>query len=264
MKKILMLMCAVSLLGLNACLVAKKVVYVKDMSLDTAYRTLAIPPLKIQKSDRLSILVSSKNQELAAPFNAESGLYSVSERGAINTLENNLVGKGYLVDQSGNIEFPILGTINVMGKTLDEVKEQIKGTLINNKLINAPIVKVELLNLKVMMMGEVSSVGVVDVPDGRITLLEAITRSGGLTTNAKEDEIMVIREENNERKMYINNIEDVNIFNSPTYYLQQNDVVYVRPKAAKLSEREQSSWRYIGMFTALISLGVSMVAIFAK
>lgn len=184
----------------------------------------------------------------------------MSEKGVVSTTTpSSFSEKGYLVDQLGNIEFPVLGTLNVEGLTLDGLKDMIRDKLLNQNLIGSPIVKIELLNLKVMMMGEINNVGVLTVPDSRITLLEAINRSGGLTRNATVNEISVIREENGVRKVYQNDIQKSDIFNSPTYYLQQNDIVYIKPKTAVLSTKEESTWRYVGILTGLFTLVTSIL-----
>ena len=252
-----------SLFLLNSCLVSRKVTYFNNMNVDSLYKVSEIPTISIQKYDRLNILITSNPPELAALFNQDNASYSVNEKGQVNasTVQPSTT-KGFLVDKEGNIEFPILGTIHVEGLTLEEVKSVLKGKLINEKYISNPSVKVELVNLKVMMMGEVGSVGILNIPDGNINLLEAIVRSGGLTNNATPNEITVIREENGNRKMYMNNIEDVNIFNSPTFHLKQNDIVYVRPKSATITPREDLSWRYFGMATGIITLGFTILALF--
>ncbi|MBB6500956.1 polysaccharide biosynthesis/export family protein [Pedobacter cryoconitis] len=259
-KKFFLLLCALSTLLLSSCLVSKKVVYLQDMKPDSPYKVISAPPVRIQKNDRLSILISAKKPELAAPFNSEGGVYNVNEKGVVSTTTpSSFSEKGYLVDQLGNIEFPVLGTLNVEGLTLDGLKDMIRDKLLNQNLIGSPIVKIELLNLKVMMMGEINNVGVLTVPDSRITLLEAINRSGGLTRNATVNEISVIREENGVRKVYQNDIQKSDIFNSPTYYLQQNDIVYIKPKTAVLSTKEESTWRYVGILTGLFTLVTSIL-----
>src|SRR5690606_16672026 len=110
--------------------------------------------------------------------------------------------------------------------SLDGVRDFLKDQLEKRNLLSSPVVKIELLNLKVLVMGEAGN-SIINAPDGRLTLLEAITQSGGLTRNAATDRISVIREENGIRKIYYNDIESKSIFDSPTYYLQQNDIVYV-------------------------------------
>lgn len=262
MKKYLFFIGVFSLFFLNSCLVSKKTVYLEDFKVDSAYQIAPMPALRIQKSDRLTIQVSSKSPELAVPFNRENGAYSVTEKGLVD-VQNPVVvrSRGYLVDQDGNIEFPILGSIHLEGKTIVEVQEFIKQSLIEKKLINDPILTVELVNLRIMMMGETNT-GILDVPEGKITLLEAINRSGGMSNNAKLDDVAVIREEHGIRKVYVNDLKSVDVYNSPTYYLQQNDVVLIKQKSAVMTPREQMTWRYIGMGTGLLTLILSMVAIF--
>lgn len=245
----------------SSCITTKKVVYVRDMISDTAYSVLEAPLLRIQKNDRLSIVVSAKTPELAVPFNQGSGEYQVNTQGSVSRGSSSapINGNGYLVDDSGEIEFPILGTFQVDGQTIEQIKTLIKNKLVEERFISDPIIKVELLNLKISMMGEINSVGILDVPDARITLLEAITRSGGLTSNATPNKISVIREENGVRNVYINDIESRDIFNSPTFYLQQNDIVYVEPLGAELSPKAQNNWRLIGIGTGLITTVFSIL-----
>lgn len=257
MRRILLLISVVTILCLNACMVSEKVVYVNDLEPNTAYNVSPIPPLRIQKNDRLSIQVSAKNAELAAPFNNREGVYSISESGSTNA---TLIDRGYLVDQQGNIEFPIIGTINVEGMSLDDLRDYLKDQLTTKNLLNSPVVKIELLNLKVVVMGEAGN-KIISAPDSRLTLLEAITMAGGLSPNAKPDNIAVIREENGVRRVYHNNIESKTIFDSPTYYLQQNDIVYVEPKVAPRGGKQEQNWRIIGMILTLASTITSIWAI---
>jgi polysaccharide export outer membrane protein len=252
MKKCLLTVFVSTMLLMNSCIVGKKVIYVQDMQADTNYKVMKATSLHIQKNDRLSINISSRTPELAAPFN--QGSYNINERGDVTAgAAATAETKGYLVDGDGQIDFPILGSLQVGGKTLEEAKAMIQGRLVNDKLIGDPIVKVELINLKINMLGEVNRVGVLTVPDANITLLQAISQAGGLTVNAAADRITVIREENGQRKMVVNNIQSKEIFNSPTYYLQQNDIVYVEPRGAQLTSKEQNNWRYLSTGIGLLA-----------
>ena len=262
MKNCLLIFFIGYVLLLSSC-ASKKVVYVQDMLVDTAYNAIKAPALRIQKSDRLSIVVSAKIPELAVPFNQGIGTYQVNEQGNVSNNPSTTPDvKGYLVDDNGEIEFPILGTLQVSDLTFEQVQNLVKSRLIDEKLINKPTVKVELLNLKINMMGEVNSVGVLEVPDGRITLLQAITMAGGLTVNAAPDRISVIREENGVRRKVFNNIQSRDIFNSPTYYLQQNDMVYVEPKDAVQTPKEEKNWRYISTGVGLLAVVFTLLNFF--
>jgi polysaccharide export outer membrane protein len=244
------------MLLLNSCVVSKKVVYVHDMAPNTSYNAMVAPAVRFQKNDRLSIVIGAKSPELAVPFNQGVTTYQWDDQGnlpagAASSSSRDI--QGYLVDNNGEIEFPILGSLLIEGRTISDVKNLIRQRLVDEKLIADPMIKIELLNLKINMMGEVNKVGVLNVTDQRISLLEAISLSGGLTVNAAADRITVIREENGVRRMVINDIQSREIFNSPTYYLQQNDIVYIEPKDAALTPKAQNNWRYI-------STGIGLVA----
>ena len=260
MNKFLSFIAVITILCLNSCLVSKKVVYFKDMDVDSVYKVLPVPPLKIQKNDRLSINVSSRNPELSVPFNSTGGVYTMSDNGQPVSA---FTEKGYLVDQFGNIDFPILGTMNVEGMTLDGLRDFLVDRLKTENLINNAVIKVELLNLKVIMVGETRN-QIINAPDGRLTLLEAIAKGQGLGMNGSTDKIKVIREENGLRKVYYNNIESKDIFNSPTFYLQQNDIIYIEPMMSTRRGDEARTWRLWSMATGLLSLGVTTWALIVK
>ena len=162
--------------------------------------------------------------------------------------------KGYMVDLNGYIEFPILGKLKVVDLTRKQVADLIKNRLISENLINDPLIFVDILNIKITVMGEVKSPQVLQVEDSRITLLEAITRTGGVTTNALLDRVAVIREEGNERKMYMHDIRSSDIFYSPCYYLQQNDMVYIHPKFAEANTKERRTLGFYSFGVTLLSL----------
>lgn len=254
MKHYYLIFLASCLMLLSACVTSKKVVMVQDMKVDTTYRILTPPDLSIQARDRIGITVSSRNPELAAPFNQFGGGYQINERGDLSAgAATNADTRGYLVDDQGGIDFPILGRLQLAGKTLEQTRQLVQQRLVSEKLISDPIVRVELLNLKVNMMGEVNRVGVLDVPDARITLLEAISRAGGLTANAASERISIIREEDGKRRMIVLDIKSTAIFDSPAFYLKQNDIVYIEPRGAQLSEKEQNNWRYISTGIGLLA-----------
>lgn len=247
------LLCLMALL--NACSVGQKVVYVKDMGENVSYPIAEVAPLTIQKSDRLSVFISAKNPELAAPFNNEMGSFSVQPTGVVTPGSTPTAMKaGYLVDQSGNIEFPILGTIAVEGKTIEEIKSIIRNKLIDEKYITAPIVRVELMNLKINVLGEVEHSGLIEVSDSKLTLIEAISRAGGLTKNANAQRITIVREEDGQRKKIVTDIESKDMFDSPGFYLKQNDFVFVEPKESENTPKEDRTWRYASFSLGLVTI----------
>lgn len=260
MNKFILGLALFSIILLNSC-VSKKVVYVQDMIPDTEYPVAEAPALRLQKNDRVSIQVSAKSLELAAPFNTVAGTYKVGTDGSISTgVDQSSNAQGYLIDREGNIAFPVLGNLHVEGLTLEEVRDLVRDKLINNKLINEPIVKVEILNFKISIAGAIGN-RVFEVPDGRMTLLEAITKAGGLTLNAAPDKVTVIREEDGVRRKIVTNIESQEVFNSPAYYLKQNDIVYIEPRNAEVTPREDRFWRYFGVGTGLLGTVISVLTL---
>lgn len=265
MKKYVYLLTVASLLFLSSCLTSKKVVYVKDMVPENLYPVTPPHDVKIQAKDRLSISVSAKNPELAAPFNMGLGSYEVNAQGKLSTgpaIGSTVQTTNYQVDNDGNILFPVLGSLHAEGLTEHELGDRIRNELIGRKLIDNPIVTVELTNMTITMMGEVASIGVLHLQDDRLNLLEAIAMSGGLTNNARPDKVAVIREENGTRKMMLTDVQSVALFHSPAYHLQQNDIVYVFPLAARTSNQEDRTWRYYSLGTGLIGAILSLFILF--
>ncbi|AJW64754.1 Polysaccharide biosynthesis/export protein [Elizabethkingia miricola] len=261
MNKFILGLTLFSIILLNSC-ISKKVVYVKDMLPDAEYPVAEAPALRVQKNDRLTIQVSAKSLELAAPFNTVAGSYKVQDDGSVTTGTNQEeTSRGYLIDDEGNIAFPVLGNLHVEGLTLEEIRNMVREKLIDGRYISEPIVKVEILNFKVSVMGA-SGNQVLEVPDGRLTLLEAITKSGGLSAEAAPDKIIVIREENGVRRKIITDIQSQEIFNSPAYYLKQNDIVYIEPNGSKANLKEDRFWKYMGLGTGLIGTITSLLILF--
>jgi polysaccharide export outer membrane protein len=181
----------------------------------------------IQKSDILSITVSSLNPEASAPFNApNSGGTGPAGAGA---------PIGYLVNTEGNIQFPMVGNIKAEGLTKNELKNNIAKTLVDKKLLLDPIVTIRFVNFRVTVLGEVNKPTVVTVPNEKISLLEAIGLAGDMTIYAKRTNVMIIRESNNVKIIKRLNLNSDEIFTSPYYYLQSNDIVYVEPNKAKVA-----------------------------
>jgi len=241
---------------MTSCINTKRIVYLEDVKESLSYPMNAQPEMKIQRDDRLSIVVSSRNPELTVPFNISTGgNFQVTSSGDVATgTDMQKCEKGYMVDLNGYIEFPVLGKLKVVDLSCKQVAELIKKRLIDENLINDPLVFIDILNIKITVMGEVESPQVLKIDDSRITLLEAITRTGGVTSNALLDRVAVIREEGNERRMYMHDIRSSDIFYSPCYYLQQNDMVYVHPKFAEANTKERRTLSFYSFGLTLLSL----------
>ena len=251
---------ALCTLVMTSCIAPQKIVYLKDMRPELQYQISQRPDLKIQPQDRLKIMISSRDPELTAPFNMGVGGFQVGANGEVRAVCTTAMQEsGYLVDRQGNIEFPILGVLRVEGLTKQDVAYQIKSLLKDRNQLNDAVVTVDIMNFKITVIGEVSSPGIQTVIDEKITLFEAITQAGGVTTNAAMDEIQVMREDRGRLRVYNNDLRTVAVLDSPTYYLQQNDVVYVLPKTARVSEQESRSWQWFNTVTGLVGTVVSVL-----
>ena len=233
---------------LVSCGGAKKFVYLNDMQPGEKYEVNLESATIIHPNDRLDIKVSCKNPELAVPFNAQMGSYQISADGSVNSAGVE-VNAGYRVDDEGNIVFPVLGKINVGGKTLKEVSETIETMIEEGSYIKSPEVTIEFLNFKYTVLGAINSKGTYTVDGDKVTILEAIAKAGDLAKNARLDRIAVIRMVDGKQEIYYNDIRTAEIFKSPTYFLQQNDIVYVEPK---YKERNENAWQTA---TFIVSLG---------
>ena len=240
---------------LAACSAPKEVLYLQDISLikeeaiDKSYEVI------IHKDDLLAIIVNSKDPELALPFNMPLVSYQIGQ----NVSQQRLVG--YLVNQDGNIDFPILGEIHVEGLTRMQVTELIKKRLIEEELIKDPIVTVQFLNFKVSVIGEVGRPGTFDISGDRITLLEALSMAGDLTIYGRRDRVAVIREKDGKRSILYHDLRSSDIFQSPCYYLQQNDIVYVEPNNAKTGQSRINSNNSVGVWLSGVSVLASITSL---
>ena len=248
-----------TLLLLNSCASRKKFVYLQDMEMGVKYPMESKYEAIVHRDDRLSITVSCKNPELAIPFNIYGGTFQVGSDGNITTSETSarVNEKGYRVDIDGNIDFPILGKLHVEGLTVSQVTDLIKKKLIAGNYMKDPLVSLEFLNFKYTVLGAVGHTGTFSVDGDRITLLEAVANAGDLTARAKVDRVAVIREIGGERQMFMHDLRSKDIFESPCFYLQQNDIVYVEPKYNK-KDNEERGWQ-IG--TTLLSVVTAVCSI---
>lgn len=227
---------------LSSCVNTRKSTYFVDQN-DAVLETTSISPeTVITPSHLLGITVSSLNPTATVIF---------------NTTPNGITqGNGYLVNKDGNIQFPVLGEIKAEGLTGNQLREQIVKSLVDKKLLVDPIVSVRFLNFKVTVLGEVGRPTVIDVPNEKISLLEALGLAGDITIYGKKDNVMIIREENNKKIIKRVNLNTSSVFNSPYYYLKANDVVYVEANKAKVSTSTRTTQLLPVFFTSLSFLAI--------
>ena len=171
---------------LASCNSSKKVVYFQDVDKEEKQTVEQSYEIVIQKKDILSIMVNSKDPELVVPFNMPLVSYQLGPDGAQNYTQRIL---GYTVDSEGNIDFPVLGKIQVAGKTREEIADYIKNELIVQKQVKDPVVTVEFMNWTVAVLGEVTRPGRFNIDKDQLTILDAISMAGDLTIYGKRDKV---------------------------------------------------------------------------
>ncbi|MFI3277523.1 MAG: polysaccharide biosynthesis/export family protein [Rikenellaceae bacterium] len=257
------------MLAMASCVPAQKLVYFEDMPSDTEHKITQNYEIRIQKDDLLGITISCETPELLIPFMQSSSTMksSASMAGAASATagvsQSGSSQTGYLVNTSGAIKFPILGSVQVEALTHTQLEAKITDLLIDGGYINNPTVSVNLLNFKVYFIGE-AGVGALDVPSDRITIFEAISMSGDLTLYGLRDNISIIREGDGKRMVARVDVSSRDIFDSPYYYLQPNDMIYVEAsdvkKRTSSDARSNFSWVFSAA-TTIISLITMIIAL---
>lgn len=236
----------------TAC-TTSKYIYLEDMPVDTA---LTIPPkyqTRIKPGDRLSIRVSCSKQELAVPFNNVS--YRVTSEGRTSA-SDPYAPDGYLVDEKGYINFPVLGRVYVGDLTMPMANEHIKGLILEGNHMPDAVVETRITNFTIYALGALTPTKLL-VPEGQINILQAVAQLGDLQGRAQYQKVRVIREEDGQRIEYNLDMTNTEVFNSPAFYLHQNDIVYAEPRKKKSDGTNQAAL-WISIMATLASIAYSI------
>lgn len=258
-KYFLFLFCCI---WITSCKTSRNILYLQDVTVNQPEKVNAEnADITIRARDQLSIVISSKNPQLAALFNLPRISYAAGQSTLQGSYNNQI--SGYTVDDEGNIDFPVIGSVHVAGLTRKQIAKEIKQSLIEEDLIKDPVVTVEFMNLYISVLGEVKTPGRFAISRDQITLLEALAMAGDLTIYGKRDGIFVVREEGGERITHWVDLRSAKtLYSSPVYYLKQNDIVYVQPNPVRAGQstinennvKSVSLWLTISSF--LTTLGV--------
>ncbi len=240
-----------------SCRPAQEIAYVKDAPRDSATTLIGEFSKGIQSNDILYIYVESQTPAATVPFNQETNKVAVSN-GAVMNPGTGAVS-GYLVNQDGFITFPVLGKIKVLGMTHAELARYIEQRLVDEGHVLDPVVTVKLMNFRVCVLGDVTRPGQLVVQGERLTIFEAISMVGDLTIYGQRTNVTVIREENGQRIIGTLDLSSKDVFDSPYYYLHQNDVVYVEPNKRRKANAERDP-----VILTYVSSAVSIVSVVAS
>ncbi|MDE6236883.1 MAG: polysaccharide biosynthesis/export family protein [Muribaculaceae bacterium] len=261
--KTILAVCVVSV-GLSACRTPKDVAYFQDADTTAIIEMAKAKQITLRPGDKLTIVVKSKDAAISDLFNMP--------------VYTNRVGRGvsgeslapYTVNDKGDIDFPVLGSLHVEGMTRGEVAGFVKGELMGRNLVKDPTVAVEFLNVGVNILGDVNGPGRYEMNRDDLSVLEAISMAGDLKITGKRDNVKVIREENGKLHTYtldLTNIESVG--KSPAYYLQNGDIVYVEPndmqkRNSSLNGNNALSTGFWISVASLITSAITTVGVFVR
>jgi len=251
-KKIFLIL--IVALFIQSCANKKDILYYQDIKTESQ-DNISYLSNKVQVNDILFIKVSAIIQESAEPFNLQ-----VTNQGNVN-IETYKI-QGYLVSQEGTIIFPIIGAVNVVGKSTDEVQLLLSKLLEDNGYIKDATVSVRIINSKVTVLGEVKNPGTYNFDEQNISLNQAIGFAGDLTINGKRKDVLLIREINGTRTYVRLDLTSSDWFKGPYYYVKQNDVIIVNPNGPKVMT--SGYLNNIGSVIGFISFGITLVLLLKK
>lgn len=265
-----LLMLAVAAMMFVACTTEKDIPYLTNIddipTAALASVTTQAGDFTIKPGDMLQIDVSASNSDAVKPFNkiqyvpmlsGNGGSYMMGDRSTVF----------YLVDDNGNIDFPVLGKLHVSGMTKNKLEDYIASLIYPRYLTELPSVECRIQNFQVYCIGEFGHSGAVAAENGRLNLIEAIAKSGDLTLQGRRDNILLIRTDaTGQRIVKRFNLQDANIMAMPEFELQQNDILYAQPSVYKA----RSAWSMppiystaVGMIGTAMSL-ITFITVLAK
>ncbi len=257
MKQVVIIL--ISIFIFSSCVVNKKYQYLqnKDVNVksdaiakDSVLRTYNLSDFeyKLQPEDIISVKFYSLTPE-------EFNFFTIKEGNGnnFNQFQNGAAAlvNGYLIDENGEVEFPVVGKVRISGLTVFDAQNKILE--VANQYLESPVIEIRLLNFRFTLLGEVKKEGTINSLNNRITLLEAIGLAGGLTDYADKSNIKVIRQGEGKAEVYYLNLLEEDFVNSPYYYMNQNDVIVVPP----LKQRPYQI--YFGKNLALVISSVSLL-----
>lgn len=241
-----------------SCAPVKNIAYFQDKAVNSPEKIDMHGGIVIQPKDMISIVVSCRNPELATMFNLPVISYQAGSEIVSAGGQQRLMG--YVVDNDGFIDFPILGKLSVMGMTRWQLSETIKDMLSDKGYVNDAVVTVEFMNFKVSVIGEVARPGTYTVEGDKVNVLQALSLAGDLTIFGKRENVTVIREQDGKRVFYNVDLCSAEMFKSPGYNLQQNDIIYVEPSEVRARQSTVDD-KGMRMTSILISSGSLLVSV---
>ncbi|MGK4567203.1 polysaccharide biosynthesis/export family protein [Flavobacterium sp. 3HN19-14] len=245
------------LLSLTSCISTKDMTYLqrKDKdAIESPVNPIVSKPYRLQTNDILSISIKASDQSLAEIFNPKAG------GGQEAQSEQDLYFNGFTIDDHGNIRMPIIGEINVLGYTVDEARIKIEKQLLTEYFTKEAniFVSVKLAGLRFTANGEVGAPGTKTIFQDKVTILEALANSGDILITGDRKHVTIIRQYSHGTEMHDIDLTDIKAMQSPYYYLQPNDYIYVKPLEQKSWGTGRTGVESIGSIVTLISLATTV------
>jgi polysaccharide export outer membrane protein len=242
---------------MSSCVSKKKILYLQDIDSSLTTNELNYKSL-IKKDDILRITVTSENMELVQPFNQ---FISATNQNSLEGAGQQGQLFGYLVDNNGEIVFPVIGSIEAAGKNREEMTEFLQSIL-REKFVKDAVVDVRIVNFKVTVLGEVNRPGTFNLDYNRITLLQVIGQAGDLTIYGNRKNITILRDVDGVQTSHRVDLTNSDFIDSEFYYLQQNDVVVVEPNYAQVQAAGFN--RNASLFVSIASVLISLIVIISR
>lgn len=252
------------LLTLASCSTPYNVAYFQDMPIEQQVQIVKPQQVILRPADQISILVSTRDASLSSLFSLYSN-YQIGENTGGGILSPQ-IRSVYTIGSDGTIDFPVLGRLKVSGLTRENVQGLIKDEIISQNLVKDPVVTVDYENLNVTLIGATGQVGRIPIDRDQFTLLDAISQGGDLTITGQRENVRVIREVGEDQRIAyeVNLCSAEELYNSPAYYLQQNDIIYVEPnnKVKRTTTEYGSSMVNYTFWVGIVTSALTLLALF--
>ena len=247
---------------LASCATNKRAAYIQQVQTDIPTAIEQDYQIRIKPLDRLTVTINSKDPELAVPFNAASSYNSLNGLSSYSSSSNGNL-QILTVDKEGKIQLPIIGEIDCDGLTRNELAKKIENTIRENGMVHDPIVIIQFADVKFSVLGEVARPGQFSITKDRISLFDALAMAGDLTIYGIRTDVAVAREVDGVRTIEYLDLTSKELFNSPAFYIQQNDVIYVKPNKYKAQAGEISQNRnfYLSLVGTAISVATLIITL---
>ncbi len=264
MKKSSLLLAIMAVLMMSSCVSTKKIVYFQDPDqvFQDGQKIMQQYEMRLKPADQILIKVTCSEPALLSIFAQDITMGTAGNTSSQNITSTGSMTNayGYTVSNEGFVVLPAVGRVSVAGLTSDEAARRIEESIIAANLIKDPEVTVRLLNARVAVLGAVKSPQVVNLTSERNTILDVLSRCGDIADTGLRKKITLYREENGERRKYYIDLTNTDIFQSPAYYVQQNDLIYVEPNKSQ-TVKSSAFYTFLGAGSSILGVIASVVAL---